>query len=151
MKFFILLSFFLIKPLVAKPASCEEHVPIVKEQLSAKELEKGIVWINCDVIPAKTTIKLGNSSLLSPYLLKEDSYLAFVDAAPEYNWSHEVAYILVGIMDDKYVKTQNLWKTVADRYSGFPIKQFEVGSNKKLIHVGSKVPSWKIPKQKIWP
>jgi hypothetical protein len=150
MNFIVLLSLLLVKPLLAKPASCEEHVPIFRKQLTEKEFEKAVVWINCDVQPAKTVFKLG-SSLMSPHTLNADAYIAFVDAAPEYNWSHEVAYLFVGILDEKEIKSENLWKVVADRYSGFPIKLFEVGSNKKLIHVGAKVPGWKVPKEKIWP
>lgn len=152
MKAVLLLSFLLSYPAYSAPGTCADHVPVALAQLSAKELENAVVWMNCDPIPAKTSFKFPSSfNLISPITLNVDSYMIFVNAAPAYNWSHDVSYIFVPVMDASNIKSQNLWEALTFRHNGFPKDEIMKSKNRKLIHIGSKVPGWVTPKEKVWP
>jgi hypothetical protein len=40
---------------------------------------------------------------------------------------------------------------IATFNNGFPKDEIMKSKNRKLIHIGSKVPGWVTPKEKVWP
>lgn len=73
------------------PLSFEKIASILKEHLTAEELNRGVAYAAETPIPSGVKLRFPRISIDVPW----QAYLAFVDREPLANWGHPCRYVLI--------------------------------------------------------
>lgn len=70
-----------------------EILTLVSKYISEKKIKISIIYLNKEILKAKTQIRIGTVYKEMPF----DGYRIFIDLEPKANWSHPALYLLTDI------------------------------------------------------
>jgi hypothetical protein len=71
----------------------KEILTLVSKHISEDQIKMSIIYLNKEILKAKTQIRIGNVYKTMPF----DGYRIFIDLEPKANWSHSALYLLTDI------------------------------------------------------